>query len=239
VINSPSCEPATVRAKSLERGIGMPDKELTVAQRATLLALMIRAGAAPRTFLADTVKISLDKAKRDDLVTRGLIVVTEKPLVLELTEDGWGRAIQEMAAELPPRGGALGGTLYLLLDFLRGYLDHNDLSAAGFFASRAAPRSSDVAPVTPDIDAAGVETQIRKAYGTLATKPGAYVMLEDLRESLGGASRAETDATLVRLDRAGDIHLIPESNQKVLTAGQRAAALRIGTQDMHLLAIRT
>lgn len=208
----------------------MPQKELTVAQRSTLLALMIKAGVLPRTFLVNTAKIGLDKAKRDDLAAQDLIAVTEKPLVLELTEKGWGRAIQELAADVPARGGALGGTLYLLLDFLRGYLERNDLSAAEFFAASAPPRAA-----LTDFD---IETQIRMAYDELAPKPGAYVMLEDLRGGLPGAVRAEVDAALLRLDKAEDIHLIPESNQKVLTPGQRAAAIRIGNQDMHLLAVR-
>ena len=216
----------------------MPQKELTVAQRSTLLALMIKAGTAPRTFLADTVKISLDKAKREDLAAQGLILVTEKPLVLELTEKGWGRAIQELGAGVPPRGGALGGTLYLLLDFLRGYLQRNDLAAADFFAASAPPRAAAAETTSAEIADFDIETQIRKAYDGLAPKPGAYVMLEDLRGGLPGTAPAEVDAALRRLDKADDIHLIPESNQKVLTPGQRAAAIRIGNQDMHLLAVR-
>lgn len=206
----------------------MPDKELTVAQRSTLLTLMIRASAVPATFLTNTVKISLKPAARNDLRDRGFITVVEKPrIVLELTEKGWGRAIEELDADVPPRGGALGGTLYLLLHFLRGYLDQNDLSAADLFAVRAPASPSDL------------ETQIRKTYGELAPRAGAYVMLEDLRAGLGGTAQADVDTVLVQLDRAQKIHLVPESNQKVLTAGQRAAAIRIGNQDMHLLAIRS
>lgn len=215
----------------------MPQKELTVAQRSTLLALMIRAGVSPRTFLVDTVKIGLEKAKRDELAAQDLIVVTEKPLVLELTEKGWGRAIQELEAGVPPRGGALGGTLYLLLGFLRGYLERNDLSAADFFASSASPGSAALETAPAETADSDLETQIRKAYDGLAPKPGAYVMLEDLRDALPGQARAEVDLALRRLDKADDVHLIPESNQKVLTPGQRAAAVRIGNQDMHLLAV--
>lgn len=207
----------------------MPEKELTVAQRATLLALMIKASALPRTFLADQIKISLDRTKRDDLVSRNMITVADKPIVLDLTEKGWARAIQELEAEAPPRGGALGGTLYLLLGFIREYLDRNEISAAEFFTAAAPSRAA----------VQDVETQIRKTYEGLADGPGAYVMLEDLRGALTGAVDADdVDAALRRLDKAPDVHLIPESNQKVLTPGQRAAAIRIGNQDMHLLAIR-
>ncbi|GIF20893.1 hypothetical protein Ate02nite_36230 [Paractinoplanes tereljensis] len=201
---------------------------LTVAQRATLLALMIKAGPVPLAFLTNTVKISLDKPKREDLVGQKLITVTGKPMVLELTDKGWATAIQEFEAELPPRAGALGGTLYLLLGFLNEYLENNQLSAGQFFAS--------IAPKYP-IPATDLEDQIRKAYDELVAVPGAYLMLEDLRGALPGADRASVDAALLRLDRAKAIILIPESNQKVLTAGQSAAAVRIGNQAMHLIAV--
>lgn len=203
----------------------MPERQLTNAQRMTLLSLMIKASPLPLSFISKSVTISLDKAKRDELVDRKLITVDGKPMVLELTEKGWARAIEELDADLPPRAGAMGGTLYLLLGFIREYLDRNDLSAAEFFT--AVPP----APVT-DVAAA-----LREAYAGLAARPGDYVMLEDLRRALPGVTPGEVDAALLELDREPDIHLVPESNQKVLTPGQRAAAFRIGNQDMHLLAV--
>ncbi|MFC3737732.1 hypothetical protein [Paractinoplanes deccanensis] len=217
----------------------MPDKELTVAQRMTLLALMIKAGTLPRTFLANTVKISLDKTKRTELVAQKLITVTESPIILELTEEGWGRAIQEFEKGVPQRGGALGGTLYLLLGFLRAHFERNDLSAAEFFASISSQQSPGFASTPEPADDSDIEAEIRRAYDGAAPRPGAYVMLEDLRKALpSGFGAGAVDDALLRLDRAPDVHLIPESNQKVLTRGQRDAAIRIGNQDMHLLAIR-
>ena len=74
----------------------------------------------------------------------------------------------------------------------------------------------------------------------MTPKPGAYVMLADLRAALSGTHGVDdVNAALRRLDKAPDVHLVPESNQKVLTPVQRAAAVRIGNQDMHLLAIRS
>lgn len=50
---------------------------------------------------------------------------------------------------------------------------------------------------------------------------------------------AKTDADWVRLAmiRTGMVHLAPDSNRKVLTDADHAAALRIGSEDKHLLAI--
>ncbi|GIM89568.1 hypothetical protein Ato02nite_013610 [Paractinoplanes toevensis] len=206
----------------------MPAKALTSVQRATLLALMVKAGPTPLAVLSNEVKISLKPDKRNELVDLKLITVAGKPMTLELTEQGWAESIKEFRAEVPPRAGSLGGVLYLLLGFLRDYLERHELSAGEFFAS-AAPKAT-----IPD---GTIEDQIRKAYADLAAEPGAYLMLEDLRAALPRADRPSVDAALLRLDRTSAAHLIPESNQKVLTPGQRAAAIRIGNQDMHLVAI--
>ena len=196
---------------------------LTAAQRATLLVLMIKAAPVPNTFLTNVAKVSLKPDYRKALVDEKLINVTVSPIVMELTEKGWAYAIEELGAEAPPRAGALGGTLYVLLDYLRGYLDLNNLAAAQFFVARA--------------EAVDLETRIRKTYAQIARSPGDYIMLASLRDGLADAARAEVDAALVALERAPEVNLIPESNQKVLTAAERAAAVRIGNQDKHLIAI--
>ncbi|GAB2586664.1 hypothetical protein Aab01nite_51280 [Paractinoplanes abujensis] len=222
----------------------MPERELTNAQRALLLALMVKAGPVENRYLT-RAKINLKKAPyRDQLVDWKLITLREKPevpyLTLELTEKGWGRALEELSAEVPALAGSLGGTLYLLLDVLRQHFEKQNVSAAEFFSAYAgqtgetagpAPRAQRVAP-SDDL-----ESRIRKAYADLAAEPGAWVTLEDVRRALGDGSKPAVDHALLRLDREPDVSLIPESNQKTLTAGQRSAAVRIGNQDMHLLAV--
>jgi hypothetical protein len=200
----------------------MSAEDLTSVQRSVLLTLMIKAGPVSNTYLRNDAKINLDKKYRDELVIDRLITVSDRPLVLELTEKGWGRAIKELGAEPPARAGSLGNTLYLLLGVLRDYFQRNDIAAAQFFT----------APPPADL-----ETRIRSAYADLAKKPGDFVMLDAVRSELAGAARAEVDAILVELNQAPDVQLIPESNQKVLTAAERAAAVTIGNQDKHLIAI--
>jgi hypothetical protein len=58
-----------------------------------------------------------------------------------------------------------------------------------------------------------------------------------LRDELGGASREEVDVALHALYRTPEVSLIPEENQKGLTAADRAAAVVIGDQNKHLIAI--
>jgi hypothetical protein len=83
-----------------------------------------------------------------------------------------------------------------------------------------------------------IADDIRAAYHTLAAQPGAYVYIARIRDALGEAhNRWEVDAALVKLDQDPDVHLIPESNQKVLTDMERDLAVNIGNQDKHLIAI--
>ncbi len=60
----------------------------------------------------------------------------------------------------------------------------------------------------------------------------------ELRPALIGATTADVDRELVRMNRLPDVHLTPEANQKALTDDDRAAAVVVGGDvDNHLLAI--
>jgi hypothetical protein len=83
-----------------------------------------------------------------------------------------------------------------------------------------------------------VETDIRAAVQRLERKPGAWVNLARLRDDLGERySKAEVDAALTQLNRDPDVHITPESNQKALTQEQIDAAIVIGNQRKHHIAI--
>jgi hypothetical protein len=204
----------------------MPEKELTSVQRNVLLTLMI--SADPLAY--KTVKNSLTAAQRNDLRDRGLIEVNGSPMELELTQKGHDRAVAALSMEQPERSGTNGLVLVTTLGFVRRLLEQTGTEPRDLFRLRLP-----TAPVTmADTD---LDERIRKAYASLVTRPGDYVMLEDLRESLPEVSRRDLDAALVDLNRARDVSLVPESNQKVLTEEQRVAAVSIGNQAKHLIAI--
>ncbi|GAA4711982.1 hypothetical protein [Phytohabitans rumicis] len=79
--------------------------------------------------------------------------------------------------------------------------------------------------------------RIRSAYAGLATEPGAWVSLTRLRPLFGDVSRAELDKALERLLDAPDVDLEPEPNQKTLKVEDRRAAVEIGGEHRHVLAI--
>jgi hypothetical protein len=68
-------------------------------------------------------------------------------------------------------------------------------------------------------------------------RPGAWVSLTRLRDALSLLSRQEVDDALLRLDLQPATYLIPEANQKTLSAADREAAIHIGGEDKHLLSI--
>lgn len=201
------------------------EKPLTFVQRCALVILMLEAREVPNAHLTNVRKFDLKKQYRDPMVRAGLINVRQeskgRPLFIELTDRGWHHAKAELGASVPDRAGSGGAVLYAALEKIQQFLDRSKLGAEDFFV--------------PPIE--DLETRVRKAYGELAPRAGAWIMLAELRAALGPLPREEVDAALVRLNQAPDVRIIPESNQKVLTADERAAAVSIGNQDRHLIAI--
>jgi hypothetical protein len=83
----------------------------------------------------------------------------------------------------------------------------------------------------------GLDERIRAAYADLATEPGAWVSLSRLRPLFDDVSKAELDKALECLLDAPDVDLEPEPNQKTMKVEERRAAVRIGGEDRHVLAI--
>ncbi|WP_431903600.1 hypothetical protein [Nonomuraea sp. bgisy101] len=84
--------------------------------------------------------------------------------------------------------------------------------------------------------ALSTEARIRAAYTSLQARSG-WVSLTDLRPMLADVPRAEMDATLRQMLRQGDVVIVPEDNQKALRPEDRAAALVLGDQPKHYIAI--
>ncbi|MFK3980822.1 hypothetical protein ACI2K4_10655 [Micromonospora sp. NPDC050397] len=228
-----------------QRSIHMPEKELSLVDRCILITLMIKATPLPQTYFTNIAGIGLKADHRRRLLSLDLIEVTEKPITLTLTDEGWRRAAEELGAETPKGAGSLGGTLYVALDFLRRLSDHSGTRTDDLFRLQvdrgdviSAPAVASATVLSTAVGQnADAATLVRRAYQGLAAKPGDYVMLSDLRSALDDLSRAVVDAALIRLNRERDVHLVPESNQKVLRPEERAAAVSIGNQDKHLIAI--
>jgi hypothetical protein len=198
-------------------------------QIAALLALMSLAREVSNTELAEITGFRLDGEERRQL--NELKYVTSRrergntPYLHELTDQGWAWCANELTEPRPPRPYSFGGALYAVLGGLDRFLKRKNLRLADVF-------QLDVA-----ISRDQLEAHIRRAYGELASGPGDQVRLADLRPSLNGASRADVDAVLEEMSRTQRVNLFPDSDTKSLTAGDRAAAIHLGNEDNHLIAI--
>lgn len=106
------------------------------------------------------------------------------------------------------------------------------LNNAGLVTSRKAGRCYQHTLTAP---AAPLEDEIRRAHRTLTSGQPGWVSLARLRPMLTGTTRDEVDAELRRMEQLPDVAIAPEENQKALTPADRAAAIRLGGKDKHLL----
>ncbi|WP_117213374.1 hypothetical protein [Allorhizocola rhizosphaerae] len=209
----------------------MPKNGYNLSQRTAMLALMVAARDLNNNELKEMTGSSLTGQPSKELNDAKLITSDTKarPQVHSLTDDGWAWCAKELEAGAPPtsRSGAE-KTLYTVLAGLHGYLSRTGLKLADVFTPQA-PRQAVVH--------ADAESQIREAYRKLRTEPRGWVSLTELRPLITGHSKAKVDAALTKMNRTKGVNLIPQSNQKILTADDRAAMVRIGNEDKLLLSI--
>jgi hypothetical protein len=165
----------------------------------------------------------LDKPGRDKLNQLGLIKSDRVGgrYVHELTDRGWRLCREIVSAGPPSRATGPAKALCTVLGALGRYLGSSELSLADVFG-----------PETEQT----TEERIRSAYDKLAPRPGGWVSLTRLRAELDDP-RAAVDSALVTLHRTPGVSVIPQEDQKVLTAEDRAAAVLIGDRPKHLIAI--
>jgi hypothetical protein len=212
-----------------------PD-ELTGTEQAVLLVLMAESRPVRNPELAE-LGPKLDKQSRDRLLAKRLIEVTaEKPaMVFELTDAGWATCAAIIGTDTPERPSGQGKALYTVLHALRRYLDRDDLKPADVFFAL----DDNALAGEPDVLGDQVEEKVRAAYVRLAARAGGWVDLVRLRNELSDVSRHDLDAALTRMYRIPGVSLVPEDNQKTLTAEDHVAAISIGGQPKHSIAIES
>ncbi len=201
--------------------------DLRISERQVLLALLTAAGEADTKALKG-VGPELKKPVRDRLISLRLIETdtTARPFRHSLTDKGWAVCADLLESEPPAGSTAPQRLVYALARHIARDLARTNRLPADFFLPDA--------PAGPDTSLA---LRIRGAYTELAAKPGAWVALVRLRNALADVPRDDLDTALRELDRARDVDLIPEENQKTLTPADRAAAVVVGVDHHHLLRI--
>ncbi|MGX6601899.1 hypothetical protein ACWKSP_07160 [Micromonosporaceae bacterium Da 78-11] len=208
----------------------MAGDELTPTESAILVVLMAEAREVLNTELKDQYGLDVRKPQRDKLTA--LKYVSSRPsgrtTALQLEDRGGVRAQSEFDFRF--RGASAGGAaLTALLTSLRdrvmrrsGYANLVELFAL-----------SDMREQAPTLD---LRPRIVATYEALAAEPGEWVSLRRLRPFFADLPKDTLDEALTEISRAGGVSLVPESNQRTLTAADLEAALHLGGQDNHLLA---
>ncbi|MEV0131176.1 hypothetical protein AB0H83_22255 [Dactylosporangium sp. NPDC050688] len=222
----------------------MPSTEdvpsLTPNQILALVVLMSEARELDNNELKELAGFALTGTDNTKLETKlGLVRTdrTHRPFSHELTDKGW-RVVRDLHTTEPPKAGkSASRTILTLLGNLHRsieQLQHTHgvkLSLGEFFTQQAEPKPE---AANDENDA---QTRVRLAYAELAGRPGDWVGLADLREQLADLSRAEVDGALLMLLDQDGVRIIPAANTKALKKRDIAAAVKIGGEDNHALAI--
>ncbi|MGW6931354.1 hypothetical protein ACWGE0_14940 [Lentzea sp. NPDC054927] len=196
----------------------MPEK-FGAPERTALMVLVLENRRMLNTELNEHVRLS--KPGRGKLNKAGLIRTDENvtPMVHEITDEGISWCLEDLVnGELPPRTPSHTRAAFGLL---RKLVLHHKMrgTLVEVFRSR------------------NLESLIRGVYEELAVEPQDWIRLARIRPRLDGADKSEVDDVLVKMMKNGTVHLAPESNTKVLTADDHASAIRVGSEDLHLVAM--
>jgi len=204
----------------------LSEHKLSPTQISALVVLMAEARPLSNPEMKELAGFDLtgtDRAKLNDL---GLISSAKqgRSFVHELSDAGW-RRIGELFQIDAIRGiGPTRGALKVLLSALDRGFRRQHKAVGDFFYSGALS--------TPDL-----EQEIRLAYKGTAKSPGEWVRLSLIRAALASASRAEVDATLTRMATQADVRIIPIANLKSLSQEDKSAAVELGGEFKHAMAI--
>ena len=198
-------------------------------QTAAMFTLLVLGREVSNPELREIVGFTLDSKERVELNKHEYVTSRKRGRALAhtITERGIAWCRDEFAQETPPPPhprSLLVPAMYLLFGGIDAFLRRERLSLPDVFAQRV------------ELTGADIEERIRTAYRKLAGSSQDWVKLADLRPLLG-AGRAEVDKVFKELSRAGQINLAPSSDRKALTAADHDAAIVIGGEANHQLAI--
>jgi hypothetical protein len=185
------------------------------------MALMLANREVPNPELVSQHKIRLSRADREKLNGDDLLQTSTdtKPYLHKITDKGIDWCMADLVEYAPPpRSGPLvRACAELLRRLVRYHQQRGTLAEAIRFG--------------------GLESLIREVYLELSVGRQDWIRLARIRPRLNGADKSEVDEVLLKMMKTGTVHLAPDSNRKVLTDADHEAAVRIGGEDKHLIAI--
>lgn len=218
----------------------MHHDELSARERAVLFALLCAARKLSNAELEALIGIRLDGRERRKLNELKLVESERSGrwFAHELSDAGWRWCADELGAGPGGRPTSLERSFYLVLGMFGRYMTAARLSLADVASldlkARPAGRHKRRDTAEGDGDLAA---RVAAAYRALTPGPGGFVRLRELRERLADVPRPALDGTLAAMFTTQRIRLVPEPDQRELTAADRESALRIGGGHKHLMSI--
>ncbi|WP_249997460.1 hypothetical protein [Actinoplanes sp. M2I2] len=210
----------------------MAGDDLTPTEGAILMVLMVEAREVLNTELKARYGLDVRKEQRDKLGRLHYVSSRRsgRTVAMQLDDKGWVRMQSDF--DFKARGAtALGAALTALHADLRDrLLERSGAANLTELFAQTEMRATSAAP-------GDLGPRLVSAYHALAREPGAWVSLARLRPFFADVPRADLDEALRRLSREDGVNIVPESNQSSLTAADDEAALQLGGQRNHLLAI--
>jgi hypothetical protein len=218
----------------------MPSDDLTPAESAVLIVLLAEGRDISNKELQERFGMTLTGESRKKLNDKGLVKSWKvgRPYMHRLGDAGWDRCTEPLNFA-SPRARALGAALSALFAAVHRDLERTNRSLAMAFAPESTPAATDspAAEPAPAAPPGELIDQIRVAYKTRAQAPGDWVNIADIRDELGVVDRQRLDAALKQLEQEPDVNIVPQANEKALSERTRQAAVIIGRQPKHFIAI--
>lgn len=209
---------------------------LSAIESAVLVVLMIESREVLNTELVKDYSITLSPVSRKKLAEQLHYITVDtskKPMRLSLDEAGWARCRRPF--DFNSSGAKFNGAaLTLLMAAVQRDLERTGRSPAMMFGPQpaATPPAARSVVAHPDL-----LEQIRLTYKQFATQPGDWVNIADIRETISSVARDDLDAALRELEQQRDVNIVPQANEKALSDRTRDAAVIIGRQHKHFIAI--
>lgn len=202
----------------------MQSDDLSVKERAVLFALLGEARELSNPQLEERVGFRLTGKERRTLNDRKLVESRRagRTYAHELSDAGWHWCAMELSAG--PKGGAtsMERALYAVLGGLARHLADTEQTLADVFRWRAG---------------ADIDELIMTAYHGLASGPGEFVKIRELRARLADIAHSDLDSALERLYRARQVNLVSQANQQILMEADRRSALMVGGEHKHMISV--
>jgi hypothetical protein len=206
-----------------------------------LWALLAEGGKSYWNPLVRRKMISKDHAGDRDALARKLLITSEKRpgkgkgIWMEVTEEGWRRAGENLSVTLPTTQTA-SAILQAWLTRLQNFMERRDFVLAEILEPQSSLPKSDLRlqPTAPDHTA--VRDRIRKAYFELTGgRFNTRVLLVDLRQRLIDIQRGTLDEALGQIHLEEGTTLSGLNNPQELTKAIADAGLILKGQPMYAL----